>query len=130
MSDVSNDHRTLVKSKHYIDLPGESPKSRLWPGVNNLIILRKHRDVVFDIKLGNGATYTVTTDRPEHEYGRFFDPNRNLNVTKVMFQDGEPCHIWLGRTFPGEPHPQAGRQGPGALPGSQDGLHAGLHGRP
>jgi hypothetical protein len=101
MSDVSNDHRTLVKSKHYIDLPGESPKSRLWPGVNNLIILRKHRDVVFDIKLGNGATYTVTTDRPEHEYGRFFDPNRNLNVTKVMFQDGEPCHIWLGRTFQG-----------------------------
>jgi hypothetical protein len=101
MSDVSSDHRTLVKSKHYIDLPGESPKSRLWPGVNNLIILRKHRDVVFDIRLGNGATYTVTTDRPEHEYGRFYDPKRNLNVTAVTFQDGEPCHVWLGRTFQG-----------------------------
>jgi hypothetical protein len=101
MSDVTSDYRTLVKSKHYIDLPGESPKSKLWPGVNNLIILRKHRDVVFDVKLGNGATYTVTTDRPQSEYGRFYDPKRNLNVTKVTFQDGEPCHIWLGRTFEG-----------------------------
>ncbi|QCP53170.1 hypothetical protein FAZ95_29290 [Trinickia violacea] len=101
MSDVTSDYRTLVKSRHYIDLPGEPPKSKLWPGVNNLIILRKHRDVVFDIKLGNGATYTVTTDRPQSEYGRFYDPKRNLNVTKVTFKDGEPCHLWLGRTFQG-----------------------------
>ncbi|QCP53173.1 hypothetical protein FAZ95_29305 [Trinickia violacea] len=102
MSDVtSSDYRTLVKSRHYIDLPGEPPKSKLWPGVNNLIILRKQRDVVFDIKLGNGATYTVKTDKPQSEYGRFYDPKRNLNVTKVTFQDGEPCHIWLGRTFQG-----------------------------
>ena len=100
MSDVS-DYRTLVKSKHYIDLPGESPKSKLWPGVNNLIILRKHRDVVFDVKLGTGATYTVTTDRPQSEYGRFYDPKRNLNVIKVTFKDGEPCHLWVGRTFEG-----------------------------
>ena len=100
MSDVS-DYRTLVKSKQYIDLPGESPKAKLWPGVNNVIILRKHRDVVFDIKLGTGATYTVTTDRPQSEYGRFYDPKRNLNVIKVTFKDGEPCHLWVGRTFEG-----------------------------
>ena len=101
MTEPISDYRTLIKCKHYIDLPGESPKSKLWPGVNNLIILRKHRDVVFDIRFGNGATYTVTTDRPQHEYGRFYDPKRNLNVTKITFQDGKPCHIWLGRTFQG-----------------------------
>ncbi|WP_322062444.1 hypothetical protein [Paraburkholderia sp. J63] len=106
MSDVNSeyepsDYRTLIKVKHYIDLPGESPKSKLWCGVNNLIILRKQRDVVFDIKLGNGATYTVTTDKPKNEYSRFYDPKRKLNTTKVTFQDGELCHIWLGRTFQG-----------------------------
>jgi hypothetical protein len=101
VSDVASDYRTLIKSKHYIDLPGENPKSKLWPGVNNLIILRKHRDVVFDVKLGNGVTYTVLTDRPQSEYGRFYDPKRNLNVTKVTFKDGEPCHVWVGRTFEG-----------------------------
>lgn len=98
---VPTDYRTLIKIKHYIDLPGEPPKSKLWCGVNNLIILRKQRDVVFDIKLGNGATYTVTTDKPKNEYSRFYDPKRKLNTTNVTFQDGEPCHIWLGRTFQG-----------------------------
>jgi hypothetical protein len=101
VTEAASDYRTLIKSKHYIDLPGESPKSKLWPGVNNLIILRKHRDVVFDIKLGTGAAYTITTDRPQSEYGRFYDPKRNLNVTKATFKDGEPCHIWVGRTFEG-----------------------------
>ncbi|MGT2433054.1 hypothetical protein ACU4HD_37700 [Cupriavidus basilensis] len=90
------DPRTLVKSRHYIDLPGESPKAKLWPGVNNIIQLRKHRDVVFDIKLNHGATYTIMADQ-----GRFYDPKRGLNVTSTTFQDGEPCHLWLGRYFQG-----------------------------
>jgi hypothetical protein len=101
MPEAASDYRTLIKSKHYVDLPGEPPKSKLWTDVNNLIILRKHRDVVFDIKLGNGATYTVTTEHPQSEYGRFYDPKQKAIVTKIAVKDGEPCHIWLGRTFEG-----------------------------
>jgi hypothetical protein len=96
-----SDPRTLVKSYQYIDLPGEPPEGKLWPGVNNIIVLRKHRDVVFDIKLKAGATYTLKTDQPESKYGRFYDTRRKQTVAKATFNDGEPLHIWVGRRFQG-----------------------------
>ncbi|KXV04319.1 hypothetical protein CR51_13830 [Caballeronia megalochromosomata] len=99
--DPLRDPRTLVKSYHYIDLPGEPPDSKLWPGVNNIIKLRKHRDVVFDIKLNAGASYTLKTDQPESKYGRFYDTKRKLTVVRTTFNDGEPLHIWVGRRFQG-----------------------------
>jgi hypothetical protein len=89
-----SDPRTLVKHRQYIDLPGDIPAEKIWPNVNNIIQLRQHRDVVIDIKLGNGATYTVVADK-----GRFYDPKRKLNITKMTFQDGEPLHLWVGRYF-------------------------------
>jgi hypothetical protein len=89
-----SDPRTLVKHRQYIDLPGDIPAEKIWPNVNNIIQLRKHRDVMIDIKLGNGATYTVVADK-----GRFYDPKRKLNITKMTFQDGEPLHLWVGRYF-------------------------------
>ncbi|SAK53041.1 hypothetical protein AWB79_01969 [Caballeronia hypogeia] len=96
-----SDPRTLVKSYQYIDLPGEPPEGKLWPGVNNIIVLRKHRDVVFDIKLKAGATYTLKTDQPESKYGRFYDTRRKQTTARTTFQDGEPLHIWVGRRFQG-----------------------------
>jgi hypothetical protein len=96
-----SDPRTLVKSYQYIDLPGEPPEGKLWPGVNNIIVLRKHRDVVFDIKLKAGATYTLKTDQPESKYGRFYDTRSKQTIAKTMFSDGEPLHIWVGRRFQG-----------------------------
>jgi hypothetical protein len=99
--DTLRDPRTLVKSYHYIDLPGEPPDSKLWPGVNNIIKLRKHRDVVFDVKLKAGASYTLKTDQPESKYGRFYDTRRKLTVARTTFNDGEPLHIWVGRRFQG-----------------------------
>ncbi|KXU95510.1 hypothetical protein CR51_25035 [Caballeronia megalochromosomata] len=99
--DPLRDPRTLVKSYHYIDLPGEPPDSKLWPGVNNIIKLRKHRDLVFDIKLKAGASYTLKTDQPESKYGRFYDTKRKLTVARTTFNDGEPMHIWVGRKFQG-----------------------------
>jgi hypothetical protein len=101
MSDPFRDPRTLVKSYHYIDLPGEPPDSKLWPGVNNIIKLRKHRDVVFDIRLEAGASYTLKTDQPESKYGRFYDTRRKLTVAWAKFNDGEPLHVWVGRRFQG-----------------------------
>jgi hypothetical protein len=96
-----SDPRTLVKSYQYIDLPGEPPEGKLWPGVNNIIVLRKHRDVVFDIKLKPGATYTLRTDQPESKYGRFYDSRRKQTIARTTFNDGEPLHIWVGRRFQG-----------------------------
>ncbi|SAL45602.1 hypothetical protein AWB74_01977 [Caballeronia arvi] len=96
-----SDPRTLVKSYQYIDLPGEPPEGKLWPGVNNIIVLRKHRDVVFDIKLKPGATYTLKTDRPESKYGRFYDTRHKQTIARTTFNDGEPLHIWVGRRFQG-----------------------------
>ena len=91
--------RPLIQHTAYIDLPGEPVEC--WADTELKVVLRKHRDVVFDIKLGTGATYTVSTDRGDSKHGRFYDPKRKLNVTKTTFADGELCHLWLGRNFEG-----------------------------
>ena len=91
--------RPLIQHTAYIDLPGEPVEC--WADTELKVVLRKHRDVVFDIKLGTGATYTVSTDRGDSKHGRFYDPKRKLNVTKTTFTDGELCHLWLGRNFEG-----------------------------
>jgi hypothetical protein len=50
----------LVVQEHCIDLPGESVQCWIGGGTDKLkVILRKHRDVIFDIHLGNGKTYTL-----------------------------------------------------------------------
>lgn len=87
----------LVKDVQYIDLPGDSPRRSMWPGVDNVVILRKHRDVVFDIALGDGATYTLQAEKD-----RFWCTKQQLNVTLTTFQDGEKSHVWLGRHFRGD----------------------------
>ena len=91
--------RPLVQHNVCIDLPGEPVNCRAETELT--VLLRKHRDVVFDIKLHAGATYTVTTTHPDKPNGRFYDTKRKVNVGKTTFKDGEPCHIWIGRTFEG-----------------------------
>ncbi|WP_232446788.1 hypothetical protein [Burkholderia ubonensis] len=91
--------RPLVQHNVCIDLPGEAVSCRADTDVT--VMLRKHRDVVFDIKLNAGATYTVTTTHPERPTGRFYDTKRKLNVAKTTFKDGELCHVWVGRNFEG-----------------------------
>ncbi|WP_155640086.1 hypothetical protein [Burkholderia territorii] len=87
----------LVKDVQYIDLPGESPRRSMWPGVHNVVILRKHRDIVFDIDQGDGASYTLQAEKD-----RFWCTRQQLNVTKTAFNDGEKAHIWVGRHFRGD----------------------------
>jgi len=91
--------RPLVQHNVCIDLPGEPVKCAAETELT--VLLRKHRDVVFDIKLHPGATYTVTTTHPDRPTGRFYDTKQKVNVGKTTFKDGEPCHIWIGRTFEG-----------------------------
>lgn len=60
------------------------------------VLLRKRRDVVFDVHLVKGKTYTV-----EATGDWFYDTAKKQRVKSTTFQDGERRHIWIGRDFKG-----------------------------
>lgn len=75
-----------------IDLPGEAV--RCWRSSDNVkIILRKHRDVFFDINLKAGTTYSIESKAD------FYVPRIKKIAKAVQFQDGERLHLWIGREF-------------------------------
>ncbi|MFM9438481.1 hypothetical protein ACFDR9_005588 [Janthinobacterium sp. CG_23.3] len=77
-----------------IDLPGESVQC--WRSNDNIkVILRKHRDVFFDINLKRGTSYTVES------LSEFYCPRDKKLLKKTIFQDGERLHLWIGREFKG-----------------------------
>lgn len=77
-----------------IDLPGESVQC--WRSSDNIrVILRKHRDVIFDINFSKDAIYTV-----ESKFD-FYSPREKKLLRKASFFDGERLHIWVGREFRG-----------------------------
>lgn len=80
---------------HHIDLPGQPVQ--LGGADDHTILLRKHRDVVCDFKVGDGATYTV-----ESPDDWFFDARTRKRTQKAIFTDGERFHAWLARDFEGE----------------------------
>lgn len=92
----------LVIQEHCIDLPGESVQCWIGGGTDKLkVILRKHRDVIFDIHLGNGKTYTLESTESD-----FYNPRDKKLVyrarhDKVAFKDGERLHVWISRGFHG-----------------------------
>jgi len=92
----------LVVQEHCIDLPGESVQCWIGGGTDKLkVILRKHRDVIFDIHLGNGKTYTLESTESD-----FYNPRDKKLVyasrhEKVTFKDGERIHVWISRGFRG-----------------------------
>ena len=92
----------LAVQEHCIDLPGETVQCWIGGGTDKLkVILRKHRDVVFDIHLGNGKTYTLESTESD-----FYNPRDKKLVyaarhDKVTFKDGERMHVWVGRGFRG-----------------------------
>jgi hypothetical protein len=59
--------------------------------------LRKHRDVIFDIHVNKGATYTV--EAPEDW---IYDVVKKKRVQQGQFADGQRYHIWISRAFKGE----------------------------
>ncbi|MFC0251171.1 hypothetical protein [Massilia consociata] len=78
-----------------IDLPGE--RVQCWRSSDNVkVILRKHRDVIFDINLKADTTYTVESK------SEFYSPREKKLLRKANFFDGERFQIWVGREFKGE----------------------------
>ncbi|SEO62367.1 hypothetical protein SAMN05428959_1134 [Duganella sp. CF517] len=94
---------TTKSAKHLtvqIDLPGQ-PIQCWGQDIDKVtVLLRKHRDVVFDIDLCAGKTYTVWADRSEMydaKNKKLIHPRETLN-----FKDGELLHIWVSRDFKGK----------------------------
>jgi hypothetical protein len=83
-----------------IDLPGE--KVEVWlSGPRLLVTLRKHRDVILELKLGKGKTYTV-----ESTISDFYNANSKKIIFAnrkeiITFKDGERLHLWITRNFKG-----------------------------
>ncbi|GAB3437490.1 hypothetical protein NX773_10680 [Massilia solisilvae] len=101
-TEVKHADDEMAVQEHCIDLPGETVQCWLGGGTDKLkVILRKHRDVIFDIKLGNGKTYTLETTESD-----FYNPRDKKLVyaarrDKVTFKDGERMHVWVSRGFRG-----------------------------
>ncbi len=82
----------------FIDLPGEPVRCiRSKPKLR--VVMRKHRDVLFDINIGDGGRYTVESDKS------YFYLERDKKLVRfkspVRFRDGELCHLWVSRNFNG-----------------------------
>jgi hypothetical protein len=91
-----SDIATFVKC---IDLPGQTVQC--WnPKVKRIrIVLRKHRDVIFDIKLFRGMIYTVHSEESDiycANEKKLYPAGR-----KISFLDGEVRHFWISREFSG-----------------------------
>ena len=83
-----------------IDLPGEEVRCVVHkPKLE--IMLRKHRDVVFDIRLFNGMQYTVEADEGDFYNARDKKIVLGARRQKVSFANGERMHLWLSRSFKG-----------------------------
>lgn len=83
-----------------IDLPGEEFSCYVTePNVE--VMLRKHRDVVFDIKQDNGASYSVEADQSDFYNARDRKLVERKKRHRVTFKDGERLHIWISRDFKG-----------------------------
>jgi hypothetical protein len=88
--------------EHCIDLPGETVQCWIGGGTDKLkVILRKHRDVIFDIHLGNGRTYTLEASESDFYSVRDKKLLSVARSSKMTFKDGERTHIWISRDFHG-----------------------------
>jgi hypothetical protein len=100
MSTPSTRPRSPKQQEVCIDLPGESVQC--WRSADNLkVVLRKHRDIIFDLKLGKGKSYTVQSTHSDFYNAR----DKKLVYAKrndvVTFNDGERMHLWVTRNFKG-----------------------------
>lgn len=83
-----------------IDLPGETVQC--WRSSDSIrVILRKHRDVIFDLNLGEGRTYTVESTKSDFYNARDKKLIRVGSRNVVTFKDGERLHLWVTRSFEG-----------------------------
>lgn len=83
-----------------IDLPGQPIQCWTTDYDKITVILRKHRDIVFDIDMRAGKTYTVWAEQSE----MYDAKNKKLVHPREMlsFKDGELKHLWVSRDFKGK----------------------------
>lgn len=86
--------RAMVEHRVCIDLPGEPIEC--WAETDVTVLLRKHRDVIFDLNIKPGATYTV-----EATDDWIYDVAKKKRVKQGQFSDGQRYHIWMSRDFKG-----------------------------
>ncbi len=83
-----------------IDLPGEDVRCVIHkPKLE--IMLRKHRDVIFEIQLFKGMSYTVEADQSDFYNARDKKIVQHTKRQTVTFKDGERLHLWIARNFKG-----------------------------
>lgn len=83
-----------------IDLPGQPVKC--WrSGESIKVILRKHRDVIFELNLAKGNTYTVQATESDFYNARDKKLVYAMRKESVTFRDGERLHLWITRGFKG-----------------------------
>lgn len=83
-----------------IDLPGEAVQC--WRSSDQLkVVLRKHRDIVFDLKINSKNIYTIESTHSDIYNAR----DKKIVFSKrgdvVKFADGERMHLWVTRNFKG-----------------------------
>lgn len=83
-----------------IDLPGQPIQCWTTDYDKITVILRKHRDIVFDIDMRADKVYTVWAEQSE----MYDAKNKKLVHPKEMlnFKDGELMHLWISRDFKGK----------------------------
>lgn len=83
-----------------IDLPGEDVRCVVHkPKLE--IMLRKHRDVIFEIQLFKGMSYTVEADQSDFYSARDKKIVQHTRKQIITFKDGERLHLWVSRDFKG-----------------------------
>jgi hypothetical protein len=83
-----------------IDLPGEAVQCWSNKAKKVKVILRKHRDMLFDIDFGTGESYCLYS-----EASRFYVPVLKRLISpgeRVAILDGVPLNVWIGRKFKGK----------------------------
>ncbi len=87
--------RAMMGHQVCIDLPGEPVEC--WAETDVTVLLRKHRDVIFQLELKAGEAYSV-----EATHDWMYDVKKKKRVKKGEFRDGERYHLWVARDFKGE----------------------------
>lgn len=92
-----------------IDLPGEAVQC--WRSSDNIqVVLRKHRDVIFEIKFGQQRTFTVESTGSDFYNADEKKLVSGKNAQFVSFKDGERLHLWIARDFKGGVTVEVSRQ--------------------
>ncbi|SHM98431.1 hypothetical protein SAMN05192549_103469 [Duganella sacchari] len=104
--DSSSSHSNNLSKKQSktlvvpIDLPGQPIQCWIGDAEKIQVILRKSRDVIFDIHLFNGKSYSVRAEMSD-----MYDTRTKKLIhprEEIFFQDGEILHLQIGRNFKGK----------------------------